>query len=147
MKILLCNRVWGKYWMQKLNIHGCKKLKKMVSVVGKSITRFTLNELKSRISHVASLAHVKRQHDTVTSMLQPKTWVALQPHVNKYRYSKILSMTRAGNMRLGNRMKKTERCPGQVLPVPMVWNSGYWCSSTERHVILTCRGVKAELTT
>ena len=106
--------------MQKLNIHECKKLKKMVSVVGKSITRFTLNELKSRISHVASLAHVKRQHDTVTSMLQPKTWVALQPHVNKYRYSKILSMTRAGNMRLGNRMKK-KRKDVQVKYCPCPW--------------------------
>lgn len=133
MKILLCNRVWGKYWMQKLNIHECKKLKKMVSVVGKSITRFTLNELKSRISHVASLAHVKRQHDTVTSMLQPKTWVALQPHVNKYRYSKILSMTRAGNMRLGNRMKKngkmsrssTARAHGVKLRVLMFF---HWAS-------------------
>ena len=114
--------------MQKFNIHGCKKLKKMLSALWKSTTRFTLNELKSRISHVASLAHAKRQHDSVTSMPQPKTWVVLQPHVNKYRYSKILSMTRAGNMRLGNRMKKRKDVQVKYCACP-------WCKTPGSDVL------------
>jgi len=116
------------------------------AALGKSITRFTLKELKSRISHVASLAvlDIKREHDSVSSLPQPRTWFVLQPHVNDSWYSKILNMTRAGNMRLGNRMKNRKDIQVKYCP---------WCEAqsirvrlNESHLILSCGGVKEERT-
>lgn len=72
-------------------------------------------------------------------MPQPRVWFRLQGHVNDTKASMTLNQTRAGNLKLGNRMKNAYGMQGKNCP---------WCARqgtnavlNEAHVIMACQAV------
>ena len=100
-------------------------LSKVTEKVSKAAARFVLREKES-----GSLMRV---------MPQPRAWFSLQGHVNNMKASITLNQTRAGNLRLGNRMKNGAGIQGKDCP----WcaKQGITTALNEVHVIMTCQGV------
>ena len=69
-------------------------------------------------------------------MPQPRNWFAFPDHVNDFWQNKALCIVRAGNSKLGNRMKNIhgkqwKECPWRL-------KEGERVSLAETHVVLSC---------
>ena len=82
-------------------------IKQIEEEIGISIAALTTTQVTSRIvdAAVQFVLDNKREHPSVICMPQPERWFVQQHHVTDLVHSKVLNMTRAGNLGLGNRMK------------------------------------------
>ena len=110
--------------------------------IGISIAALTKTQVTSRIvdAAVQFVLDNKREHPSVICMPQPERWFVQQHHVTDLVHSKVLNMTRAGNLGLGNRMKN--RNDKQYKLCPWCKHQGVDVRLNEPHVILMCWTVK-----
>ena len=117
-------------------------VRKIEAEIQENIPRLTKPKLKSKLDDISInfVLDRKREHHSVGSLPQPEIWFKLQPHVTDGESSRVLNLTRAGNLGLGNRMKNIHGEQFQMCP---------WCEQrgiktklNEPHVILLCPGVR-----
>ena len=111
--------------------------------IGVSIINTPLKVLNRAVLHAASLSvlEAKRGFNSLDVMPQPKLWFKHQPQINDSWQSRVLNLTRSGNLRLGNRM--ANRLGFQGKECPWCLNEGSRVRLSETHVILSCSAVRS----
>ena len=107
--------------------------------IGISIANSTLKEVHKQITHAAALFVLdnKRECSSLNLMPQPQAWFTLPGHVNDSWQSKAMSVTRAGNAKLGNRMQNIHG--KQWKDCPWCMRNGCKMRLSETHVLLSCK--------